>query len=92
MNITHLIGISAGIFTSISMLPQLIKIIREKEAENVSIVMILVLSFGLALWIVYGIMREDWPLIVTNSVSVTINMIMLFYRIRYNGVKESGEK
>ena len=85
------IGIVAGILTSVSMLPQLIKILKEKDAQNVSIVMIIVLISGLSVWIVYGVMREDWPLIVTNSFSVLVNTLILIFRIKYSGVKETKE-
>jgi MtN3 and saliva related transmembrane protein len=85
------IGIVAGILTSVSMLPQLIKILKEKDAQNVSIVMIIVLICGLSVWIVYGVMREDWPLIVTNSFSVLVNTLILIFRIKYSGVKETKE-
>jgi MtN3 and saliva related transmembrane protein len=85
------IGIVAGILTSVSMLPQLIKILKEKDAQNVSIVMIIVLICGLSVWIVYGVMREDWPLIVTNSFSVLVNTLILIFRIKYSGVKETKQ-
>ena len=85
------IGIVAGILTSVSMLPQLIKILKEKDAQNVSIVMIIVLICGLSVWIVYGVMREYWPLIVTNSFSVLVNTLILIFRIKYSGVKETKQ-
>ena len=87
MNTTQWIGIAAGALTSVSMLPQLIKIIKEKKAGDVSVVMLLVLISGLALWAVYGFMKEDWPIIITNSFSFLLNCVVLFFRVRYNGVK-----
>ena len=87
MNTTQWIGIAAGVLTSISMLPQLIKMIKEKKAHDVSIVMLLVLIAGLALWAVYGFMREDWPIIVTNCFSFLLNILVLGLRIKYSGVK-----
>ena len=87
MNTTQIIGIIAGVLTSISMLPQLIKMIKEKKAGDVSIVMLLVLISGLALWAVYGFMRDDWPIIVTNCFSFLLNIVVLTFRIKYNGVK-----
>ena len=89
MNITQIIGIAAGVLTSIAMLPQLIKMIKEKKAENVSVVMLLVLISGLALWAVYGFMRDDLPVIVTNCFSFLLNVVVLTFRIKYSGVKES---
>ena len=87
MNTTQIIGIVAGVLTSTSMIPQLIKIIKEKEAEDVSIVMILVLISGLSAWTVYGFMRKDIPIIATNVFSLLVNITMLIFRIKYSGTK-----
>ena len=84
MDTTQLIGLAAGILTSCSLLPQLIKTIREKKAEDVSIVMLIVLMSGVALWVVYGIKRNDMPIMVTNSFSLLLNITMLFFRFKYN--------
>ena len=83
MDKTQLIGIVAGVLTSISMLPQLIKIVKEKKAENVSILMLVVLIIGLGLWAVYGVIRKDMPIIITNSFSVLLNITVLVFRIKY---------
>lgn len=80
---TQIVGIVAGIFTAMSLLPQAIKIIKEKKAEDVSIVMLLVLMTGVSLWIYYGVLRDDMPIIVTNSFSLLLNFITLFLRIKY---------
>jgi len=87
METTQWIGIAAGVLTSISMLPQLIKILKEKKAEDVSIVMLLVLLAGLAMWATYGFMREDWPIIATNSFSFLLNLVVLGCRIKFSGTK-----
>ncbi|MBD0369111.1 MAG: SemiSWEET transporter [Flavisolibacter sp.] len=87
MNWTQILGIAAGFFTAVSMLPQLIKIIKEKEAEDVSIAMLVVLLTGLALWISYGLLREDWPIIITNCFSFLVNLLTVIFRIKYSGTK-----
>jgi MtN3 and saliva related transmembrane protein len=83
----QIIGIGAGILTSVSMLPQLIKTIKEKQAEDLSIIMILVLMSGIGGWIWYGILRNDMPIVFTNCFSFIINSILLFFRIKYDGKK-----
>ena len=83
MDTTQMIGMAAGILTAISMLPQLVKTIKEKKAEEISLKMLLVLVSGLILWLVYGILKNDLPLIATNSFSIFINALMIFFRIRY---------
>lgn len=83
MNWTQIIGLAAGVCTAISLIPQVIKTIKEKEAEDVSLIMLLVLATGLALWIVYGIKRNDLPIIATNSFSLLVNITMVVLRIKY---------
>lgn len=84
MNWTEVVGISAGILTASSLIPQIVKTIKEKKAKDISIIMLLVLMTGVALWVVYGIMREDFPIIVTNSFSLLMNFVTLFLRFKYN--------
>jgi MtN3 and saliva related transmembrane protein len=83
MNIEEIIGIGAGVCTASSLLPQVIKTIKTKEAEEVSIGMLLILLAGLILWIVYGWMKKDIPILATNCFSLLLNVVMLFLRIRY---------
>ena len=79
----QIIGLIAGIFTACSLLPQLLKIKNEKSARDVSKGMLLVLMTGVALWIVYCVLREDAPIIITNSFSLLLNFVTLYYRIKY---------
>ncbi|MFN2439240.1 MAG: SemiSWEET family transporter, partial [Chitinophagaceae bacterium] len=60
-----------------------VKTIKEKKAEDVSLLMLFVLLSGISLWIVYGIKRHDFPIIATNAFSLLLNIIMIFLRIRY---------
>jgi MtN3 and saliva related transmembrane protein len=83
MDDTKTIGIIAALITAISMIPQLIKIIKEKDAENVSIGMCIVLICGLSLWVWYGIKKEDAPIIATNSFSILTNFLLIYFGIKY---------
>jgi MtN3 and saliva related transmembrane protein len=84
MNWTQIVGLFAGICTASSLLPQLIKTIKEKKAEDISKGMLFVLMTGVATWIVYGILRDDFPIIITNSFSLLLNITMVFLRFKYN--------
>jgi MtN3 and saliva related transmembrane protein len=77
------VGIGAGILTSVSLLPQLIKIIREKKAEDISYFMLFILLCGLSCWVWYGILRDDLPIMITNSFSLLINSLVIIFTIRY---------
>ena len=79
-----IIGITAGVFTATSLLPQLVKIIKEKNADNTATGMLLVLLTGLGLWTWYGILREDWPIIITNTFSILVNITILILKRVYN--------
>jgi MtN3 and saliva related transmembrane protein len=82
-NLTEWIGILAGIFTSTSLLPQLIKLIRNKKAEDISLFFLIALFIGISLWIVYGFMRQDIPIIATNCFSFLVNVAMIVLGIKY---------
>lgn len=78
-----IIGITAGTLTAICMIPQLIKIIKDKKAKDISISMLFVLMAGLALWVFYGAIKNDIPLLVTNSLSLAINILVTIFSIIY---------
>jgi MtN3 and saliva related transmembrane protein len=83
MNWTQAIGLGAGILTASSLIPQVIKTLKTKKADEVSIKMLLVLQAGIILWIVYGFKRDDLPLIVTNIFSLLVNITMVVLRVKY---------
>ncbi|HEV7782433.1 MAG TPA: SemiSWEET transporter [Chitinophagaceae bacterium] len=77
------VGIGAGVLTGISMLPQLFKIIKEKKAENISYFMLFLLLAGLGGWVWYGILRNDYPIIITNGFSFLVNLTIIGFSIKY---------
>ena len=80
---TEIVGLAAGICTSISLLPQLFKLLKNKKAEDISLFYLLILFVGLGLWIWYGFLRDDIPILVTNGFSLVINGVVIFLGIRY---------
>jgi MtN3 and saliva related transmembrane protein len=83
MDWTQIIGLAAGVCTATSLIPQVVKTIREKKADDVSLVMLLVLMSGIILWIVYGLKKSDFPIIATNCFSLLVNITMIVLRIKY---------
>jgi MtN3 and saliva related transmembrane protein len=80
---TVYVGIAAGVCTAVSLLPQLIKIIKEKKAEDISYVMLFVLLAGIAGWVYYGILKKDYPIIITNSFSFLVNCLIIGFSMKY---------
>ncbi|SFN20956.1 MtN3 and saliva related transmembrane protein [Chryseobacterium oleae] len=73
----NILGIIAGVLTSISMIPQLIKVIKEKNVDDISLVMLLVLISGLSLWVWYGFKKDELPIILSNAFAVLVNISLL---------------
>ena len=81
--ISSYVGIGAGAFTALSLVPQLFKIIREKKAENISYFMLAILLTGLGGWIWYGILKDDLPIIITNAFSFINNILIIIFSAKY---------
>ncbi|WP_419870836.1 SemiSWEET transporter [Chryseobacterium sp. CT-SW4] len=80
----NLLGIIAGVLTSVSMIPQLIKVIKEKNAKDLSWVMLLILITGLSLWVWYGFIKDELPIILSNAFAVLVNISLLTCYILYH--------
>ena len=83
MDSIQILGLAAGICTSSSVIPQLVKTIQEKKASDVSWIMFIVLIVGNSLWIYYGFSRSDIPIISTNIFSLMLNTAMLLFKWKY---------
>ncbi len=83
MKFIEIWGLVAGIFTSSSVLPQIIKTIKEKKAEQVSPFMFAVMMTGNAMWIYYGIYKGDIAIISTNILAISLCVFMLILHFKY---------
>jgi MtN3 and saliva related transmembrane protein len=83
LDTTELIGLAAGICTSISLLPQLVKMFKNKSAGDISLFYLIILLAGLLLWIWYGFRRDDTPIIITNIFSLTLNILVIILGVYY---------
>ena len=81
MDNTEILGLAAAFFTTVSNIPQAVKIIKTRETKGVSAITYSALLFGLILWVVYGVMRDDLPLIIANSISAVITATVLFLKL-----------
>jgi MtN3 and saliva related transmembrane protein len=79
-----LVGIMATIFAVSSTVPQIIKGIKTKKMDDVSVWLIMALITGLSLWVVYGIAKNDTVIAGGNSVGVSLNGILLLLKIKYS--------
>lgn len=78
-----LIGLVAGLLTSVAALPQVIKTWRSRHARDLSIWQPLLLSVGVALWLIYGMLIGDTPLILANITPLICNLLLTAMKIRF---------
>ena len=84
MDSLTLLGFAAGAVTSMGFIPQLVKGFRTKKLDDVSYWMPLVLVVGMALWLTYGIVREDIAIIAANIVSLTSSVLLVIMKRSYS--------
>jgi MtN3 and saliva related transmembrane protein len=78
----YILGMLAAALTSLSYLPQLQKAIPRNSTSDLSLKMLVALSAGLCLWVVYGVLKDDWAIILANSIGATLSLAVLGYKIR----------
>lgn len=80
--LTLLIGYCAAFCTSISFLPQVLKIIKTKDTSGISLYMYLIFFIGVLLWLIYGLLIKDAVVIIANLVTLILSGIVLVLKIR----------
>ncbi|MBU2646732.1 SemiSWEET transporter [bacterium] len=83
MNSYSVIGLIAAICTTVSFMPQAIKIIRTRQTKDLSLGMYAILTSGIFFWLLYGILVRDVPLIAANLISFVFTFTILVLKIRY---------
>ena len=79
----NILGLVAGGITSVAMLPQLIKVLKEKDVKDLSLLMIVVLITGLSLWVWYAYMKDELPIILSNAFAVLVNIALLISYFKF---------
>jgi MtN3 and saliva related transmembrane protein len=78
------IGLVAAFCTTLSFVPQLIRVWRLRSAREISLIMFLVYALGVFLWLLYGILIHSLPVILANAVSLVLTFAMLALKIRFD--------
>ena len=74
----------AGALTSTGYLPQIFKGLKTRKLDDVSLLMPAVLGFGMILWLIYGLAREDPAIIAANVVGSSLTAILVLMKVRYD--------
>jgi MtN3 and saliva related transmembrane protein len=83
MNSLDTLGLIATCFTTSSFIPQVLQIWKTRDVSAISLPTYLIITFGLGLWLLYGILKGDLPLIVANSMMVVLTGAITVMKIRF---------
>ena len=83
MDLAFVIGLIAGLLTTASLVPQVMKIWKSKSAKDISLKMFVAFSIGVALWLVYGFLQKEMPMILWNAVSLALALSILAMKLKF---------
>ncbi|WP_432720641.1 SemiSWEET transporter [Jeongeupia wiesaeckerbachi] len=88
MNPLDWIGHVAGVCTTMAFLPQVIKVWRTRSVDDISRGMYSLFVFGVALWLLYGVVINSWPLMIPNAITLVLAGSVLVMKLRYTARKK----
>ena len=77
------IGLAAGLLTTTAFIPQVWKIYRTKSGKDISARMFSLFSAGIVLWLIYGILLQSLPLILSNAVTLVLSLTIIALKLHY---------
>jgi MtN3 and saliva related transmembrane protein len=78
-----LVSAVAAVLTTVAFVPQALHIIRVKDTRAISLHMYVVFASGVALWLVFGFMIWNWPIILANAITLTLTLTIIRMKLRY---------
>jgi MtN3 and saliva related transmembrane protein len=83
MTLTDLVGTLAAVLTTVSFLPQAVHTFRTKDVRGISLSMYSAFTLGVALWLVYGLLLDAWPVVIANFITLALASAILVMKLRY---------
>jgi len=83
MTLTDAVGTLAAILTTVSFFPQALHTFRTKDVRGISLGMYSAFTAGVALWLVYGLLLQAWPIVIANVVTLALAATILLMKLRY---------
>ena len=78
--VAEFIGYAAAFCGTVSLIPQIIKLCKERSAKAISATMYLIYTFGVVLWLIYGIMINSIPLIIAEIITLILSIAILIMK------------
>jgi MtN3 and saliva related transmembrane protein len=83
ISLTTVLGLLAATGTTVSFIPQAIKILKTRDTKSISLSMYILFVTGVLLWLVYGIVKKDIPMIIANGITLVFAGIILYFKLKY---------
>ena len=83
MTLAQFVGTAGGFVSAITFLPQVIKIWRTKSAKDLSALTLFLLFLNVSLWLVYGILITDYPIMCTNGIVLSMIIAMIYFKWKF---------
>jgi len=80
---SNVFGLVAAFCTTTSFLPQAIKTIRSKDTSSISLFMYILFTFGTLMWLAYGLVSHNFPVVIANAVTSILSTIILCFKIMH---------
>jgi len=80
---TEIVGLVAAFLTTVAFLPQVVHTIRTRSTHDISLRMYSLYTVGIFLWLVYGLLLRDVPLIAANAVTLLLSGTILMLKLRH---------
>ena len=77
-------GYFAAVLTTLAFIPQLIKTLKTKKADDVSLTTLIMFLTGVAAWIIYGIQISSMPILIANIITFLLNFLILIFKLVYS--------
>ena len=91
MTLTDLIGTLAATLTTVSFVPQAWLSFKTHDVSGVSLLMYSAFTVGVALWLAYGLLLDSWPMVIANSITLVLAVMILGMKLRYEHARQPAK-
>lgn len=78
-----LLGLAAATCTTSCLVPQVVKVVRTRHTKDLSLSMYVIFTAGVLLWLIYGFLLKDAPIILANSLTLILALTVLGFKLKY---------
>jgi MtN3 and saliva related transmembrane protein len=82
------IGYIAGFLTTLAFVPQVVRAYRTRSVNDLSWIWLFIFISGLFMWLTYGLVLNDWPMILANSLTISLCLLLMLMKLRYKNAAD----